>query len=400
MILGTEVSEDVRAREELRQAKEEADKANQTKSTFLANISHEIRTPLSAILGFTDLLRDEYEPSSDAAYFVDRISKNARQLGHLINELLDLSKIEANRLEIEMVPVQVERVIEDVASSLNLQAKEKSLRIDVKKCGEIPAKIISDPARLKQILVNLVGNSIKFTETGHIEIEYSISSKDGHNKLEVRVTDSGIGMTAEQARRLFQPFTQADSSITRKFGGTGLGLVLSQQLARLLGGDLTLEKSALGHGSTFLLQAEVELEGQTQNLKNETKTKSAVGIQNLHGRKILIVDDVPDNQALVRLYLNRLEAEHESAVDGEEAIEKALNGNFDAVLMDLQMPKVDGLTATKELRKKGYDKPIIAFTAHALRGEREKCLAGGFNEYITKPIDKNQMMKTLVDFLK
>ncbi|WP_413292918.1 ATP-binding protein [Bdellovibrio sp. HCB185ZH] len=402
MILGTEVTDEVRAREELKKAKEEADKANQSKTTFLANVSHEIRTPLGAILGFSELLSHEVSAGSEAADYIERISKNAQQLRHLIDELLDLSKIEANRLEIERLPVDLNSLVQDVISSLSPLAQEKSLKIEVINVTTIPPRIMTDPMRLKQILTNLVGNSIKFTEKGTVRIELAVAKKGDGNELQIRVIDTGIGLAPEQVQRLFKPFSQADSSITRKFGGTGLGLVLSRQLALLLKGDLTLEKSAPGQGSTFTLTIAVGTDQEIGHREIPVAKKESGSGENFHlqGRKILIVDDVPDNQTLVRLYLNRGGAIHESAYDGREAVEKALNGDFDIILMDLQMPKMDGHSAARELRQQGYAKPIIALTAHALRGEREKCLAGGFNEYITKPIDKATLLGALNRLLK
>lgn len=402
MILGMEVTPEVLYRAELQKSKEEADKANQSKTTFLANVSHEIRTPLGAILGFSDLLSMDYAENSEAADFIGRISNNARQLGRLIDELLDLSKIEANRLEIERVSVNINSTVEDVLSAVTPRAKEKNIPIHVKIVEPMPDKVLSDPTRLKQILTNLLGNAVKFTEKGQIDLELKITKEGSQDFLQARVIDTGIGLTEEQALKLFRPFAQGDSSITRKFGGTGLGLVLSQQLAKLMGGDLILEKSNLGEGATFTLRIALGTPQELQVFEANSRNKNPLRAEDysLKGRKILIVDDAPDNQTLVRLYLSRAKAAHESASDGEEAIQKALSGDFDAVLMDLQMPKVDGHTATQELRKKGYKKPIIALTAHALKGEREKCLEGGFNEYITKPIEKTILLKTLTELLK
>jgi two-component system CheB/CheR fusion protein len=400
MILGTEATEQVLSRSELERARYLAENASEAKSTFLANMSHEIRTPLGAIMGFSDLLVGSFPENSSANNYISRIKRNSGQLGRLVDELLDLSKIEAKRLDVELSSVDLNNAMEDAFAAVSLQAKEKGLVFTIIRLTDIPEKVLTDPTRFRQILINLVGNAIKFTETGSVTVELAATHKLSQTFLEVRITDTGIGLNPDQQKNLFQPFTQADPSITRKYGGTGLGLALSRELARLLGGDIALIRSAPNNGSTFMLTIAL---GTAEEITEATKPSAKIsssGQSSFAGRKILVVDDSPDNQDLVGLYLDQVNAEYEFASDGEEAIQKIKLGSYDLVLMDLQMPKLDGYTALKRLREDGFHLPVIALTAHALKSEREKCVAAGFNDYVTKPIHLQSLieaMKRLVE---
>lgn len=394
MILGSEVTDDINLQHDLEKAKSDAVRANASKTRFLANMSHEIRTPLAAIVGFGDLLRTYVSNHNEANMYVERISRNATQLGRLIDELLDLSKIEADKLELELVSFNVDTLIEDVFSTLSLKAQEKGLALKFNWLTAKPENIVSDPVRLAQILTNIVGNAVKFTEKGAINAEFCV---DGQS-LEVRVADTGIGLTREQQARIFEPFMQADSSVTRKYGGTGLGLALSKKLALLLGGDLTLENSTPGEGSVFKIEvaigASVDLPKPSSLVADLPKAGS------LEGKTILIVDDSEDNRVIVNLFLREFGAKIEEATNGEEAVLLATKKDFDVILMDIQMPVLDGYQALSRLKELGYSKPVIALTAHAFKAERDRCLHAGFANYITKPIHRGNLVRMICDIVK
>ena len=370
-----------------------AEAANQAKSLFLANMSHEIRTPLGVILGFTDLLKEPDVTLDEKERYFRAISRNGRALAQLIDDILDISKVEAGRLEIETIETSLSTLMGDIASVLEIRAQEKGLGFSVEVVGEIPEKIYSDPSRLRQILLNIVGNAIKFTQIGHIRVTVQREPSD-RERIAFYVEDTGPGISREQAERLFNWFTQADATTTRKFGGTGLGLALSRRLARALHGDVTLADSS-DKGSKFKITVATHLE----NPQVTSVRKSSEGVSpkkvSLEGLNILLVDDSADNRALVEKLLGRKGAHVELAQNGEEGYQKAMDGDFDVVLMDVQMPILDGLTATSELRKMGYTRPIIALTAHAMKEERERSLAAGCNAHLTKPIDVPALLQAI-----
>lgn len=384
--------------------------ANLAKSQFLANMSHEIRTPLGVILGFAELMLQPHISEDEKRDGLKTIVKNGRQLTHVINEILDLSKIESERLEIENMRFSLTELIEEATTFLNLQAQGKGLNLSVVYQGSVPKYIGSDPSRLRQILLNVVGNAIKFTNHGHVEL--TIKYLTDHSLLEFTVTDSGIGMTEEQQKNIFHRFVQADNSMTRKYGGTGLGLVVSQKLARALGGDLTINKSHPGQGSTFVFSVHnqtlpeqqsrlPELSHHELNGANLAKPTHKITNQErpLDAMKILVVDDSPDNRILVSHILKLAGASVASAENGEEGVKSAMANNYDVVLMDLQMPVKDGFEATAELRDHNFRKPIIALTAHVMKGDRERCLKSGFDDHIGKPIDKNQLIAAIANLV-
>ncbi len=379
---------------ELKEARVAAEAASEAKTLFLANMSHEIRTPLAAILGFSDLLSEMFETEEHARRYVDRISRNAKQLSHLIDEILDLSKIEARRLDVDNTLVNIRGVVDDVFAAVGMHAKEKNLEFKETWVGEVPEQIFTDPYRLRQILINVVGNAVKFTDEGAVHVELHVFEENNDQKLRVRVMDTGIGLDQEQRQRIFSPFIQADNSITRKYGGTGLGLILSRELARLLGGDLVLESSEPGRGSVFVLTVCLNRKDLDLDASSESSLSLSAPMP-LGQRKILIVDDSPDNQAVIGLFLSKAGAICETANDGEEGIKLALSKEFDLILMDLQMPRMDGYQAVRILKELGYKKPIVALTAHALKAEKTRCLQAGFNEYLTKPIDRNLLIRTI-----
>lgn len=381
---------------ELRDSLNEALEANRAKSEFLANMSHEIRTPLGVILGFSELLAEPSLSDQDRKTYFDVIHRNGQLLSAIVNDVLDLAKIEAGRLKIEFIEISIAELISEVVSALKVRILGRDLKLIVERDESLPDLVKTDPIRLKQILMNIIGNAIKFTEKGSVKIsitsENSSGRAEGQKSLVFRISDTGIGLKPEQASLLFQAFSQADGSITRRFGGSGLGLVLSQKLARALGGDIKLLDSTFGVGSTFEVKVSL-IEATRMHLVPELKR--ATTNVDFSGLKVLIVDDSKDNQLLLTSFLSRTRAETFIAGNGEEAIRKVYECRPDIVLMDVQMPVLSGIDATLKLREQGFDKPIVALTAHALKGDREQCLAAGFTDYLTKPLNKHALYRLL-----
>lgn len=392
--------------DQLREAQKRAESANHAKTQFLANMSHEIRTPLNAIMGFTELLLDPQISVEEKHKSVAIVRRNCHGLMKIVDEILDISKVEAGGLLLEEVEVQLIDLVNEVRALMAGQADKKGIGLEFVLTSRLPTVVVTDPTRLRQILLNMIGNAIKFTREGRVVVDLShVPDSEGNLFLCFRVIDTGVGIEKRAADRLFQPFSQADTSTTRIFGGTGLGLALARKLARALGGDVRLVSSEPGRGSTFEVRISVEVpahsEWTSERLSEDLHAPDPVdlkGTERLAGKRILLVEDAEDNQFLIKQFLNRTGAIIETANNGREGIQKALKGDFHLVLMDIQMPLIDGYQATVELREAGYDRPIIALTAHALNEEREHCLRVGCNSHLTKPISRRQLIDTLLEF--
>lgn len=381
--------------EELRAAKNAAEKANELKSAFLANMSHEIRTPLGAMIGFADILKDPTISEEERLSYANVITRNGHQLSHIINDILDISKVESGHFAVENVEVEPKAIAEEVISLLGLSAKEKGIAVSLHVKEGTPHHIVTDPLRLRQILMNVIGNAVKFTRLGEVTVTVFSAVKNAViPEVSFRVEDTGEGIASNDQKKLFQLFSQADNSVTRKFGGTGLGLALSKKLAHALNGDVILERSEKAKGSSFLITVKSGILS-AQATDKMIQRQSDLPVPKLDGVKILLVDDTPDNQELISKVLGEHKVIVDVANDGLLGMKKALSGRYDLVLMDLQMPVMDGYTATQRLRERGYDKPIIALSAHAMNEVRLECLNVGCTDYLTKPINFNELLQVV-----
>jgi len=386
----------------LREAADLAESLSQSKSDFLANMSHEIRTPMTAILGYTDLLEDQENSDLSPESRLDAINtirNNGQHLLTIINDILDISKIEAGKMTTELIEVRPLDIIQQVESLMGDRARGKGLDLNIEFGTQVPEVITSDPTRLRQVLINLIGNAIKFTESGSITLRLSLSDQS-HPLMCIEIIDTGIGMTQDQCGSIFDAFTQADTSTTRKFGGSGLGLKISSSLVDILGGHIDVQ-SELGKGSCFRVTidpgniAEVNRIGLSSyriSLSSATPiTSKAENKAQLDGMRILLVEDGPDNQRLISHHLRKAGATVDIAENGRIGVDAVLNPSiedYQLIIMDMQMPILDGYGASTELRDRGVTIPIIALTAHAMESDRQKCLDAGCSAFQTKPIDK------------
>ena len=400
-------------------AKDRAEEATRAKSAFLANMSHEIRTPMTAILGFAEMIQAQGNLMPSQLQAMETIRRNGHHLLTIINDVLDFSRADAGKLKLDVRPIDLRELVEEVLSLLRLQAELKGLELTSEYVGELPTVVSFDPTRLRQILTNIVGNAIKFTHRGRVLVNVERVVVDGRAQLQFDVVDTGIGMSPDEIARLFRPFSQADASTSRKFGGTGLGLSIARQLAVLMGGDVNIAQSVPGQGSTVrallpISDADLLAVDPVRTLPQTIRTRSAApvptpagptgridGARSLIGYRVLLAEDGLDNQRLVRWILERAGAAVTTVENGEDACEIAIRHladslAFDVVIMDMQMPMLDGYRATRRLREEGFARPIIALTAHAMHGDEEKCLAAGCDDYASKPIQRERLLSLVI----
>lgn len=390
-----------RTLEELTTAKKELEESMKVKSQFMANMSHEIRTPMNAVIGFTDLLL-KTPLTNEQKQYIDAVKTSGKNLLVIINDILDFSKIESGKLEFELIDFRLSQVISTVTELMLTKSIEKNIRLSTNIDPRIPDNLIGDPTRLNQILLNLVGNGIKFTNQGEVKITVDLHSEvNNMEELKFSVSDTGIGIPEDKLKTLFKAFTQVSNETTRKYGGTGLGLVIAKELVELQGGTISVQ-SKVGEGSTFSFYLKFK-----KGNKSESGNKSSVEnfeVKELEGLNVLLVEDNLLNQILAKKVLTDWKLKVEVAENGLIAIDKLEKNNFDLILMDIQMPEMDGYDATHYIREKlispKNDVPIIAMTAHALTGEAEKCINAGMDDYISKPFDSKILYYKIVSVLK
>ena len=416
-LIGTamDVTAAIEREEALLQAQQRAEAASQSKSEFLANMSHEIRTPLTAILGYTDLLRDEairQGAPDEQLQSMGTIRRAGEHLLAVLNDILDLSKIEAGRMAIERIETDLPRVLFDVDSLMRSRAAQKGVQLHTRLLTPIPERVFSDPTRLRQILMNLVGNAAKFTSHGLIDIQVDLTTLEGAPAVRIAVIDTGPGMTPEQASTLFQPFVQADTSVTRKYGGTGLGLTICRRLASLMGGEVQLVRTTPGEGSTFALTLPLQAVDGARNVydlqacvstPSALKETAAYAVA-LHGR-ILLAEDGEDNQRLISHHLRQAGAHVVVAEHGRRALELILKADaagapFGLLVTDMQMPEMDGYTLARTLRAQQHPIAIVALTAHAMPEDRQRCLDAGCDDYASKPVDRGALIATCARWMQ
>ncbi len=391
------------AHDQMQLAMEQAEAASRAKSEFLANMSHEIRTPMNAILGFAQLMQ-ESELSKRQRTRLDSVQRAARALLRILNDILDYSKIEAGHLDLEVAPFDLSDLLAGVVDLFSFQVSDKGLQLEVRVDPALPSVVLGDATRLRQVLVNLVGNALKFTESGRIQVDIERGSQtDSDLTLAVAVRDTGIGMSPEQLSRIYSAFAQADTSITRRFGGTGLGLSIASQLVVLMGGVLTVE-SRVGEGSTFRFTVRVGTGagGETASYASTQQPQVDLSqVARLKGAKALVVDDLEANRLLLATLLEALGMEVTTSDNGRDAVALCVSEHFNVVLMDLQMPEMNGFETTRRIRASNWQDapPVIAVSASALLRDREACLAAGMVDHVAKPIERDRLVASLLQWV-
>jgi signal transduction histidine kinase/CheY-like chemotaxis protein len=395
-----DITERKRVEENLKEAKRLAEEANTAKSRFLANMSHEIRTPLNGILGLTEIMQMD-DISEVHREYLDIIRNSGKTLSQLINDILDLSKIESGKLTLEHIPFDFEQLIDTNINRYKFLAQEKGLALSCTIDQEIPKQLLGDPTRISQIVTNLITNAIKFTMTGTIDVEFTqLKREDNKSVIQGRILDTGIGIPAEKADLIFESFTQADDTVTRKYGGSGLGLSIVKSLLRQMEGNITVKSPAdeltnSGSEFTFVMAMEIQQQqARTTPLKLNGRPRFSTALN------ILLVDDNPVNLLVAEKILSKLGAKVTTAVSGEQAIELVKVNSYDVVMMDIQMPGLDGHQASMEIRKLQYKRPIIALSANAYKDDVTKSLQAGMNDHIEKPFTEVQLFETISKHVK
>ncbi|MHC5158392.1 MAG: response regulator [Planctomycetota bacterium] len=384
----------------------EATSANRAKSEFLANMSHELRTPMNAIVGFSEVLADDVLSEEHRSY-VDMVIENGKNLLHLIDDILDYSRVESGKMDIDIRECRVGDLISETESMLRPVASKKNLAFEVLQCDMIPETIQTDPLRLRQCLTNLIENAVKFTEAGYVYVDVGLINYDGEAFLQFIIEDTGIGIPEDQLSLIFESFTQADSAMTRKYGGTGLGLAITKRLVTLLGGHISVA-STEGKGSAFAFEIPTGVQWPDMNVPvwnkylpvdeiNETLETEKGHV--MYNGKVLVAEDNPSNQKLIAILLRKMGLDVVLVDDGLQAVEQCGQQTFDLILMDMQMPRMNGYDAVRQLRSQGVQTPIIAVTANAMSGDDQKCIDVGCDGYLSKPIDRKKLEELIGQYL-